>query len=38
MRLDRFLSHSANVPRSRAKILIKGERIRIDGSVARDPA
>jgi 16S rRNA pseudouridine516 synthase len=38
MRLDRFLSHSAGLPRSRAKGLIIRQQVRIDGVVARDPA
>jgi len=38
MRLDRFLSHSAGLPRSRAKALIARQRVRVDGVVVRDPA
>jgi 16S rRNA pseudouridine516 synthase len=38
MRLDRFLSHSTGLSRSRAKGLIIREQVRIDGVVARDPA
>jgi len=38
MRLDRFLSHSTGLPRSRAKAAIISRRVRIDGEVVRDPA
>ena len=38
MRLDRFISHTTGLPRSRAKAAIISKRVSIDGTVVRDAA